>query len=96
MTQTELPLAKTVDPETSHQAAAKVGSFSVTHESKILAALANYGPMTSSEIGQKSGLEYMAVVRRMKKLADVDGLVERGPARMCRINETMATVWKLK
>jgi predicted ArsR family transcriptional regulator len=68
------PLAKAVDPQTSHDAAESLSTES-THFGLILAALRN-GPAGASEIARRTGvLNPVEVNRRLKKLR-INGLVE--------------------
>lgn len=86
------PLARTTDPITSHQAAAKT-DFKARHIAKIYAALKEKGPMTKDEIADSTGLDHVAVARRMAAMED-KGLVRRTiltrPSRTGR----ECTVWK--
>jgi hypothetical protein len=68
------PLAKAVDPKTSHDAAESFSSEE-THFGLILAALRN-GPAGASEIARRTRvLNPVEVNRRLKKLR-INGLVE--------------------
>lgn len=62
----ELPRARKRDPETSHAAAAKAATFAVSHRNRIMAALTE--PSTPRELSERSGIDYVAVQRRMVEL----------------------------
>lgn len=62
----EPPRARSSDPETSHEAAAKAHAFAGTHEAKIIEALAT--PGTIKQLAQRIGIDHVAVARRMKAL----------------------------
>jgi predicted Rossmann fold nucleotide-binding protein DprA/Smf involved in DNA uptake len=69
-----MPLAKSCDPETSHEAAASFDNEE-NHFGLILAALRK-GPAGASEIARRTGvLSPVEVNRRLKKLR-LEGLVE--------------------
>lgn len=72
-------LARREDPATSQAAAAEAvySGLLSAHEAKILAALACFGGAgaTKDELAQATGLDSVAVARRMARLRD-EGLVE--------------------
>lgn len=76
MTQLSLPLARRDDPQTSHDAAARVPEFRSSHEAKIIAALRGFDGLTYREIADLSGLEPVAVARRLLAMSR-RGLIER-------------------
>lgn len=65
--------ARITDPHTSHEAAAKV-DFAKDHQARILSALAKRNGQTIYELGAGTGLDHVAVARRMGEL-ESDGLV---------------------
>lgn len=65
-------LARSTDPQTSHEAATRAAEFSSGHHEQILKVLRHSGPATSHEIADESGLEMHAVARRMKELSEAD------------------------
>lgn len=67
------PRARKRDPLTSHRAAAKVNEFAESHRSRILAAMTE--PVTPREIAERTGMDYVAVQRRMKEIQTL-GLAE--------------------
>ena len=62
-------LARTDDPETSKAAARQAKGVVVSHEARILRALAA-GPASSYRIAERMGVPMVAVARRMKALVD--------------------------
>lgn len=61
-----LPLARSTDPQTSHDAAERVASVAVSHRNRIMAALDT--PGTVKEIAQRCGLDHVRVGKRMVEL----------------------------
>lgn len=86
--------ARGSDPETSHQAAARVIDFAHGHYALILGALGVHGESTIYELAAHTKLDHVAVARRTAELHDAKrikptGESRRGPSgRQCR-------VWKL-
>lgn len=67
--QLDPPLARTFDPPTSHEAAARVGEFQASHDAKIFAAICNTkGGATYREIAAAAHLEPVAVARRLSSM----------------------------
>lgn len=60
--------ARTFDPETSHEAAARVREFAAGHCALILQALLDHGPMTPEQIGTRVGMDAYAVRKRLPEL----------------------------
>lgn len=68
--------ARASDPETSREAAGRVGEFAQRHFDQILAAFVMRGGMTIYEIAEATGLDHVAVARRMPEMAKPEvGLV---------------------
>lgn len=61
-----LPQARNSDPATSKDAARKAASFANNHRDRIHAALAT--PGTIKDLAERTGLDHVAVARRMKEL----------------------------
>jgi len=74
-----IPRARRHDPETSHAAAEKAARFIASHRNKIMAAIVE--PMTPREIAAKSGIDYVAVQRRLIELRRMGRIVETGVKR---------------
>lgn len=94
----QLPLdfekrARRADPVTSHLAAAEVVHFAHAHHAKIVGSLITQGAGTIYEIGERIGLDHVAVARRMPELealnvARPSGATKTGPTgRQCRVWE---------
>ncbi len=82
--------ARRTDPSTSHRAAERVKEFAGEHHKLILAALNRQDGLTPYQIADASGLDYVAVQRRVSELARAGQIVadgERlGPSgRACRV-----------
>lgn len=60
--------ARSTDPSTSHAAARSAIQFIHDHHAKILASLEVDGPGTIHEIAARTGINHVAVARRMKEL----------------------------
>ena len=91
------PLARATDPETSHEAAARVIEFLGTHNATILAVLRRrpFTGFNSEQIANRCSLTQVQVARRMKHLADA-GLVIRTGETTTQRSDRDATVWKLR
>ena len=61
-------LARNSDPHTSIQAAERVSQFQASHEAKIFEALHNASGLTYREIAKVTGMEPVAVARRLKAM----------------------------
>lgn len=68
------PQARASDPETSREAARKAATFANNHRDRIHAALDT--PGTIFDIAKRTGLDHVAVARRMAEMQRM-GLVER-------------------
>ena len=68
-------LTRAFDPNTSHEAAARVTEFGHQHHARILDALRDIGDGTMHEIAAHCSLEAHAVGRRLKEMNDA-GLIE--------------------
>lgn len=83
--------ARAGDPLTSHLAAEQASAFAAAHQAKILGALLTQGPGTIYDIAERTGLDSVAVARRMAELealktARPTGLTKAGPTgRQCRV-----------
>lgn len=64
-----LPSARRLDPETSREAARKAASFANNHRDRIHAALAEPGNIY--DIAERTGLDHVAVARRMKEMQEM-------------------------
>ena len=78
------PLSRRSDPVTSRDAAEHSDTFRAKHESKIFGALVDAGDkgMTYREIAAATGLEPVAVGRRLKGM-ERRGVIERATLRDC-------------
>ena len=75
-----LPLfgaARSLDPVTSHQAAAQAGGLATKHQRQILAALLG-GPAGASGIAARCGLLPHQIGKRINELAKTGAIVETG------------------
>lgn len=69
-----MPTARRRDPSTSKEAARRSASFANNHRDRIHAALAT--PGTIFDIARRTGLDHVAIARRMSEMQRM-GLVER-------------------
>jgi hypothetical protein len=60
------------DPQTSFQAAAMVSGFAHSHCQKILEALRLHGPLGKTRIAAKTGIDHIAVARRLSDLKNAN------------------------
>lgn len=60
------PRARRDDPHTSQLAAAKASSFAASHRARILEALER--PGTIKDLAARTGLDHVAIARRMGEL----------------------------
>lgn len=85
--------ARREDPDTSKVAAASAVQFGHAHQAAIVGSLMTQGPGTIYEIGERTGLDHVAVARRMKELQELGAARPReetkaGPTgRQCRVWE---------
>jgi hypothetical protein len=71
------PRARTTDPETSHEAAARVAPHVAQLDNQVHASLSEVpGGMTTRELADRSGIERVSVSPRMKPM-EIAGRVER-------------------
>lgn len=86
--------ARRHDPSTSKDAALRSTSFAANHENRIAAALSELGARggTIYELATATGLDHVAVARRMKKL-EADGRAVRPGARRATPSGGAAAVW---
>ena len=78
MTRQIIPLSRTFDPATSHDAARGTISFRARHEAKIYSAIADAGQQgaTYREVADATGMEPVAVARRLAGM-ERRGLIQR-------------------
>lgn len=85
--------ARIADPATSHAAAATAIAFISDHHTKIIATLEDDGPGTIYEIEAKTGIDHVAVARRMKELERQQLVVRTGATRPSPLGR-QCTVWE--
>lgn len=73
--------ARGSDPETSHQAAARVVDFAHGHFALILGSLKVHGPQTIHELSEHTGLDHVAIARRTAELHDAGRIEPTGATR---------------
>ena len=91
------PLARKRDPQTSKDAAEHSDTFRAKHEARIFGALVDAGDkgMTYREIAAATGMEPVAVGRRLKGM-ERRGVIERAPLSDCsgfEARDGMAIWW---
>lgn len=61
-------LARASDPQTSHEAAESARDFASGHCAVVLEALKQHGPSSKTRLAQLTGLDGVAVARRLPEL----------------------------
>ena len=74
--------ARRSDPETSHEAAARVREFGPGHCATILAVLREHGPQTIDEIAKRTHLTAVQVARRLPDLEKYGKAAPTGETRL--------------
>lgn len=88
--------ARRDDPDTSHGAAERAAEFAGKHKARILEALRRSpNGATKDEISRVTGIDPVAVARRMRELAN-EGLVEDSGLRRPTPTGRRAIVWRNK
>lgn len=64
--------SRTADPQTSRDAAKLARIYANTHCSRILFALETFGPMGKTRIAAKTGIDHIAVARRLSDLKNAN------------------------
>lgn len=70
------PRARKRDAQTSHDAAARAEHFVASHEAKCFGALCDHGPQTYRAIAALTGMEPVAVARRLRSM-EKRGLIRK-------------------
>lgn len=86
--------ARRTDPETSKEAAARAVEFAHAHHAKIVGSLMTQGNGTIYEIAGRTGLDHVAVARRMKELEELQA-VKRTEDRRAGPTGRTCTVWSI-
>lgn len=89
------PLSRRTDPLTSYIAAEQLGRSGrwAGQKSIVLAALKCHPGATSAELARAIGGDRYVPSRRLPDL-ERDGLVTRGPARLCRVTHQRCITWR--
>jgi predicted ArsR family transcriptional regulator len=85
--------ARTSDPNTSHEAAARAVEFVGAHCDRILACLREHGPLTKDEIARRTGLTPVQVDRRLPDLRARQQAAPNGDERQSDSGR-LERVWK--
>ncbi|WP_460456332.1 hypothetical protein [Arenimonas alkanexedens] len=91
----DFTLARRHDPGTSKQAARQAQNFAAGHCRQILDSLRQHGPQTKDELAANTGLDSVAVARRMATLRDQLLVRDSGTTRPTATGRA-ATVWELR
>jgi predicted ArsR family transcriptional regulator len=88
------PAARGGDPQNSHAAASQAIAFAASHRAMIWHRLHEHGPQGRYAIARATGLEPVAVARRLAELV-AQGLCRRVPG-VCEITPTgrAGSVWE--
>lgn len=89
-------LARTFDPDTSHEAAVHVVKSGIVsgQKARVLDALRSNPRRTTNELAALGGIDRHVVGRRMSGL-ESDGLVRRLDKRQCQISGRTAFTWEV-
>jgi len=89
------PIARRDDPETSKAAARDVTASGkrAKQAAECLSAVRMFPSSTSAELAVSAGLDRYTAARRLPELRS-RGLVENGPARLCRVTGRAAMTWR--
>lgn len=68
-------MARSTDPETSHEAARDASKKAPNHRFVALQAFSEHGPMTDYELADKTGLQQNSIGKRRKDCQDM-GLID--------------------
>lgn len=80
-TRAALGLARRTDPDTSHDAAARVVEFQSSHQHRILAAIEDLGEATVDEIASQCEIAAHAVGKRLPELERAGQIIATGAER---------------
>ncbi len=87
-----MPAARRTDPATSHEAAALAVGLATRHRTLILGALGLHGAMGKTRIAKVTGLDDVAVARRLPELERI-GMVEPTGGRETSASGRPERVW---
>lgn len=85
-------LARTTDPDTSHEAASSIKDLREGHFTKIYSALLGHSGLTAEGISDLISLDYVAVNRRLAEM-ERGGMVARTSERKRNRSGRKAIVW---
>lgn len=90
------PVARYLDPETSHEAARAIekDGTRARQQAAVLAAVAGQGGLTSFELARANKFDRFTAGRRLPELR-ASGLVENGEARTCAVSGRRSLTWHL-
>lgn len=86
--------ARANDPATSVEAASRVKEFAHRHHSLIVASLMTFGAGTIHHIAARTGLDHVAVARRMNELLECS-LVERTGGKWPSPTGRPCDIWRI-
>lgn len=87
-------LARSTDPQTSHEAAERVHEFASGHRKIIRDALRQHGPLTVDEIAKYTALQSQQINKRLPELQR-DHLAEPTDERRLSASGRPARVWRV-
>ena len=92
-----VPAARTTDPDTSHEAAARHSASGArgTNAERVLQSMVRGYPETFREIALRAGMDCVEVMRRLNDLRR-SGLVGIDGKRKCRITGTRMQTWRVR
>lgn len=91
-----VPKSHRADPDTSYIAAEKLAKSGhwITLRKLVYETLRLHNGSTSAELGQFMGTDRYTTARRLPEL-ERDGLIEKGPKRMCGVQKSLCVTWFL-
>lgn len=89
-----IPLARSSDPDTSHQAAARVHEFGDKHHGIIAVCLRQHGSLTADQIAALTRLDKYQVCRRLPEMERA-GMVEPTGETRTTTSGRQARCWRL-
>jgi DNA-binding MarR family transcriptional regulator len=87
-------LARTSDPATSKAAARHIVGRLKARQSAALQAVRDWPGQTATELAEACGIFDPRIFNRRLPELEKLGMVERGPARGCRVTGRLAATWK--
>jgi predicted transcriptional regulator len=90
----DIPLSRQTDPGTSRLAAKELAASGIYGRQKrmVYEGLKRNNGTTSAELAQRIGVDRYVTARRLPDL-EREGIVRKGPARLCEITNSLCVTW---